>query len=81
MKRIAFITVLCAFIAAPASADLLGTYYNLSDAHPDMETPITGVVTGLVETTLTGPSPTLSASASGINQFDCPLVVSCERWN
>jgi len=64
------IAALC-LSAAPASADLVGTYYNLSDAHPDMETSINGVVTGMVETTLTGSSPTLTASNPGnINQFD-----------
>lgn len=69
--KIIFITALCVFIAAPASADLLGTYYNLNSSHPDMETSITGLLPGMVETTLTGSAPTLTAyGATIINQFD-----------
>ncbi len=58
-------------IPAVANAGLLGTYYNLSSSHPDMQTTITGVQTGWVESALTGDSPTLTAAgAANINQFD-----------
>ena len=72
MKRLLFfIAVICAFIAAPASADLFGTYYNLPSDHPDMEGTITGLLTGLVETSLSGGLPTLTPlGMANINQFD-----------
>lgn len=58
-------------VSVSANAGLLGTYYNLSSAHPDMETTITGLITGMVESTLTGPTPTLTAAGSSyVNQFD-----------
>ncbi|MBD3349415.1 MAG: fibro-slime domain-containing protein [Candidatus Eisenbacteria bacterium] len=58
-------------LASTAHAGLLGTYYNLSSAHPDMQSAITGLDTGLVESTLTGSAPTLSTyGATRISQFD-----------
>jgi len=74
MKRTLLMTV--AVIAAvafagTANAGLLGTYYNLEEYHPDMQGPITGLDTGLVEALLTGATPTLSAyGTTRINQFD-----------
>ncbi len=69
MRKLSLITALCLYIAAPASADLLGTYYNHSDAHPDMQpSPWNGGV-GMVNSTLTGASPTLNGSAD-YSQFD-----------
>ena len=53
--------------ALSANATLLGTYYNLSVDHPDMEVWNGG--TGMVEAILSGSSPTLTASAN-YNQFD-----------
>ena len=50
-----------------ANATLLGTYYNLSSNHPDMEVWNGGA--GMVESILSGSSPTLTASAN-YNQFD-----------
>ncbi len=38
--------------AKASTPGYLGTYYNLPNTHPDMETRITGVVTGLVDNTL-----------------------------
>lgn len=56
-------------ITVSANADLMGTYYNLDQSHPDMYvSPWNGGV-GMVETTLTGSSPTANA-ASNYNQFD-----------
>ena len=46
----------------------LGKYYNLPYPHPDVETPITGVVTGLVENTL--PLILTPKGSTYINQFD-----------
>lgn len=52
-----------------ASAGLLGTYYNLDMSHPDMEVWSGGP--GMVESNLTGPTPTLTALGSATyNQFD-----------
>ncbi|MFH1690360.1 MAG: fibro-slime domain-containing protein [Candidatus Eisenbacteria bacterium] len=62
--------VLC-IPAANADASLLGYYYNLSEQHPDMQATIGGWDTGLVESTLTGSAPTLTAyGATRISQFD-----------
>jgi len=59
------------FSAALADASLLGQYYNLSSAHPDMQSVITGWDPGLVESTLVGDAPTLTAYGhTRINQFD-----------
>ena len=74
MKK--FFVFLCAMliflalfpVAKDASAGYLGTYYNLPANHPDMETAITGVVTGLVESTL--PLSLTALGAGYINQFD-----------
>jgi fibro-slime domain-containing protein len=58
-------------VTAGAQAGLLGTYYNLSNQHPDMERWITGLDQGYVENTLVGDMPTLSAyGASRILQWD-----------
>ena len=73
MKKLLLLGVLSVFLvfSVPANADLLGYYYNLPETHPDMETPITGLQTGWVESTLTGSTPTLTAlGATFINQFD-----------
>jgi fibro-slime domain-containing protein len=71
ISRIVMIAAIFVFAAGAAHAGLLGTYYNLSDSHPDMETFITGVRTGWVENTLTGDAPTLTAEgANYVNQFD-----------
>lgn len=59
------------FLAAGANAGLLGTYYNLSSAHPDMERWITGFDPGYVQNTLTGDAPTLTAyGATRVLQWD-----------
>lgn len=73
IKHKLLLSVLIALIAVPAiaSAGLLGSYYNLSSAHPDMQTSITGLQTGWVESMLTGATPTLTASGNAnINQWD-----------
>jgi hypothetical protein len=63
--------LLVSLLAANASAGLLGTYYNLSSMHPDMQSTITGLDTGYVESMLLGPAPTLTAyGATRIAQFD-----------
>jgi fibro-slime domain-containing protein len=54
-------------VSNTASAGLYGTYYNLASSHPDMEVWNGG--TGMVESTLTGATPTLTGSAN-YNQFD-----------
>jgi fibro-slime domain-containing protein len=72
------LSILCAlmltvFMAVDAKADLLGTYYNLPSTHPDMEkwSAGFGVFPGMVENTLTGSMPTLSAYGSTlIKQWD-----------
>lgn len=62
---------LCSGLSMTANAGLLGTYYNLSSSHPDMESSITGWLPGLVESSLTGLTPTLTAfGATKILQFD-----------
>jgi fibro-slime domain-containing protein len=58
----------------PAHAGLLGTYYNLSSAHPDMESAITGWQPGMVENTLSGSAPTLTA-------FGNSVVSQWDWWN
>ena len=70
MKKLYCIFVTLLFIlgfALSANATLLGTYYNLSSNHPDMEVWNGG--TGMVDSILSGSSPTLTASAN-YNQFD-----------
>jgi fibro-slime domain-containing protein len=58
-------------ITANAQAGLLGTYYNLSNQHPDMERWITGLDQGYVESALVGNMPTLSAyGATRVLQWD-----------
>jgi fibro-slime domain-containing protein len=57
--------------AANAGAGLLGYYYNLSQDHPDMQAAIGGWDPGMVESALTGSTPTLTAyGATRISQFD-----------
>ena len=54
-----------------ASAGLLGTYYNLSSTHPDMEHWVTGWDPGYVESTLSGDIPTLTAyGTTRVSQWD-----------
>jgi len=68
--------MLMLFITVDAKADLLGTYYNLPNTHPDMESWVAngnsyGVYPGMVENTLTGSMPTLTAYGSTrIKQWD-----------
>ena len=70
--KIAFIALCLFMLTIPnASAGLLGTYYNLSSSHPDMQNIITGWTPGMVESTLTGDAPTLTAyGATQVSQFD-----------
>ena len=74
MKKFTILLCVTAFVlglAVSANAGLMGTYYNHSKDHPDMETDITGWLPGLVESTLTDPTPTLTGAATGkIFQFD-----------
>ncbi len=55
------------FVASTASAQvtLTGTVRDFNAAAPDFEDCITGVVTGLVQTTLSGSAPTLTNPGSG----------------
>lgn len=55
------------FVAASASAQvtLTGTVRDFNAAAPDFEDCVTGVVTGLVQTTLSGSAPTLTNPGSG----------------
>ena len=61
-------------ISLNASAGLLGTYYNLSSEHPDMQRWITGLDTGYVENTLSGDMPTLTA-------YGATRVLQWDWWN
>ena len=61
-------------ITISANAGLLGTYYNLSSQHPDMERGITGLDTGYVENTLTGNMPTLTS-------YGTSRVLQWDWWN
>jgi len=61
-------------ITVSANAGLLGTYYNLSSQHPDMEHWITGLETGYVENTLTGNMPTLTP-------YGATRVLQWDWWN
>lgn len=73
MRQCVSIIIAAALLAAvaPASASLLGTYYNLDETHPDMQSAITGWIPGMVEGTLTGSTPTLTAYGAGfVSQFD-----------
>lgn len=71
LKRIILAAMALVLVVPVAHAGLLGSYYNISQAHPDMQDVITGVQTGWVENTLTGASPTLTvAGAANINRFD-----------
>lgn len=75
MKKILSILCVALLIVTftfEAKADLLGTYYNFSSTHPDMETwsPF-GVFPGMVENNLTGSMPTLTAyGGTLIHQWD-----------
>jgi len=75
MKKIflfaATMLICCCVLVAGANAGLLGHYYNMSGAHPDMQTTITGWLPGMVESTLSGSAPTLTAyGATKVSQFD-----------
>lgn len=72
ISRLLLIVVAAWCVAAvPAHAGLMGTYYNLPSTHPDMETTITGWLPGMVENTLSGSTPTLTAyGATKVSQFD-----------
>ena len=72
-KLLVFLCAILLFLSLTVSANagLLGTYYNFTSEHPDMETTITGWLFGLVEPTLTGSTPTLTAfGATKVSQFD-----------
>ncbi|MCP4569566.1 MAG: fibro-slime domain-containing protein [FCB group bacterium] len=65
------ITAAFILMTGMANAGLTGTYYNLSDQHPDMQRWITGLDQGYVENSLTGDAPTLTAyGASRVIQWD-----------
>lgn len=72
MKKFIITALFVVFATATiANAGLTGYYYNLPESHPDMQRWITGLDQGLVENTLTGPTPTLTAyGATRIQQFD-----------
>lgn len=79
MKKISSIMCVALLLVAftfEANAGLLGTYYNLPDTHPDMESWLAnghtfGVYPGIVEDSLTGSMPTLTAyGAALIKQWD-----------
>lgn len=59
--KLSALAIVFLFLAGGVNAGLLGTYYNLSSSHPDMERWITGLDQGYVENTLTGATPTLTA--------------------
>lgn len=70
-RFILFTAAACCVAWAPVHAGLLGTYYNLSSSHPDMESSITGWLPGMVENTLSGSAPTLTAYGNTVvSQFD-----------
>jgi len=72
-KLLVFLCAMLLFLgfALSAHAGLLGTYYNLSSEHPDMQRWITNLDTGYVENTLTGNTPTLTAyGATRVDQWD-----------
>ena len=71
IRVLVFAILVLAFCASGANAGLTGYYYNMSSAHPDMQKWITGLDPGLVESTLTGDMPTLTAyGATRIDQWD-----------
>ncbi len=73
MLKKLILTAAILVLASPlAQAGLLGSYYNMSSSHPDMQgIPITGVRPGWVQSTLAGTMPSLTAlGAANINQFD-----------
>jgi fibro-slime domain-containing protein len=58
-------------ISINADAGLLGTYYNHSSEHPDMERWVTGPDPGYVESTLSGAMPTLTTyGGTRVSQWD-----------
>jgi fibro-slime domain-containing protein len=70
-KLIIFCLMALLAIPAVANAGLMGSYFNLPSTHPDMQTTITGLQTGWVESALTGATPTLTAAGNtAINQWD-----------
>lgn len=63
--------MVCFIFASSAQGGLLGTYYNLSSSHPDMQRWITGWDAGYVQNTLTGSMPTLTPyGATRVLQWD-----------
>ncbi len=69
--RLFALAIVLLFLAGGVNAGLLGTYYNLSSSHPDMERWITGLDQGYVENALTGATPTLTAyGATRVLQWD-----------
>ena len=72
-KKILF-TLIISFLLSQSIVNaqgLLGTYYNLSSGHPDMERWITGLDLGYVASTLSGNIPTLTAyGATRVSQWD-----------
>ncbi len=73
LLTLASVILFCVFTMG-ANAGLLGTYYNHSSAHPDMERWVTGVETGYVENTLVGSTPTLTA-------YGATRVIQWDWWN
>jgi len=75
-KLLVFLCAILLFLGLTVSANagLLGTYYNLSSQHPDMERWITGLDTGFVGNTLTGNMPTLTP-------YGATRVLQWDWWN
>jgi len=71
MKKIILVVGILMLFSLPAHAGLFGTYYNISDQHPDMQYWITGLDQGYVESSLTGDMPTLTAyGQTRVQQWD-----------
>jgi len=72
LKKLILTAAILVLASPLAQAGLLGSYYNMSSSHPDMQgIPITGVRPGWVQSTLAGTMPSLTAlGAANINQFD-----------
>lgn len=62
---VAALTALAPTAFAASTTTLTGTVRDFTPAHPDFESGISGLVTGLVSPTLVGSAPTLTAPMSG----------------
>jgi fibro-slime domain-containing protein len=84
MKQILFILTACALLGSVAFAGppitLTGTIRDFHDTHPDMEYFVSGLETGIVESTLGGDGKPVYAKGDGSSSPSTTGAVNFNQW-